>query len=73
MTMTDESQPRDPFKPEQPRIPGVPFAQEHAGKTAEFSTSLMSKLSRVETPPKWLTMTILAAVVAGVAVAWLTR
>jgi hypothetical protein len=73
MTMTDESQPRDPFKPEQPRIPGVPFAQEHVGKTAEISTSLMSKLSRVETPPKWLTMTILAAVVAGVAVAWLTR
>jgi hypothetical protein len=73
MTMTDESQPRDPFKPEQPRIPGVPFAQERAGKTTEISTSLKSKLSRMETPPKWLTMTILAAVVAGVAVAWLTR
>ena len=71
--MTDESQPRDPFKPEQPRIPGVPFAQEHGAKAAEISTSLMSKISRMETPPKWLTMTILAAVVAGVAVAWLTR
>jgi hypothetical protein len=71
--MTDQSQPRDPFKPEQPRIPGVPFAQEHVVKTTEISTSLMSKLSQMETPPKWLTMTILAAVVAGVAVAWLTR
>jgi len=71
--MTDENQPRDPFKPEQPRIPGVPFAQDNGGKTTEISTSLMSKISRMETPPKWLTMTILAAVVAGVAVAWLTR
>jgi len=71
--MTDVNQPRDPFKPEQPRIPGVPFAQEGGEKTAEISTSLMSRLSRMETPPKWLTMTILAAVVAGVAVAWLTR
>jgi len=71
--MTDESQTRDPFKPEQPRIPGVPYAQEHTGKTTEIPTLLRSKLSRMETPPRWLTMTILAAVVAGVAVAWLTR
>jgi hypothetical protein len=71
--MTAESQIRDPFKPEQPRIPGVPFAQEHAGKTTEVPPPLKSKLTRMETPPKWLTMTILAAVVAGIVVAWLTR
>jgi hypothetical protein len=71
--MSDENPARDPFKPEQPRIPGVPDRLGLAGNTAVPSARLLSKFSRLEMPPRWLTIAILAAVLAGMVVAWCTR
>lgn len=71
--MSDENQPRDPFKPEQPRIPGVPIPQERSGNTIKIPISIKFKFPGLEMPPRWLTLMIAAAVVAGIAVAWWTR
>jgi len=72
--MSDENKPFDPFKPAQPRIPGVP--PKGAAPLAEppavqaNSSDLKTKLSRVQLPPPWISGVIAAAIAAGIAVAW---
>ena len=73
MVMSDENQPRDPFKPEQPLIPGVPVPQERSVKTIKIPKAIKLKVPELEMPPRWLTLTIVTAVAAGIAVAWWTR
>ena len=67
--MSDENKPYDPFKPTQPNIPGVPTAAGPGGKTG----SSKFRLSEMQMPPKWLTVTIVAAIVVGIGIAWLSR
>jgi hypothetical protein len=67
--MSDENKPYDPFKPTQPNIPGVPITARPRSKTA----SSKFRLSEMQMPPKWLTVTIVAAIVVGIGVAWLSR
>jgi hypothetical protein len=67
--MSDENKPYDPFKPTQPNIPGVPTTAGPGGKTG----SSKFRLSEMQMPPKWLTLTIVAAIVVGIGVAWLGR
>ncbi|HXN71332.1 MAG TPA: hypothetical protein VN861_02130 [Candidatus Acidoferrales bacterium] len=67
--MSDENKPHNPFNPEQPTIPGVPTRIADGGKTSSSKFSL----SEMQMPPKWLTLTIVAAIVVGVGVAWLSR
>jgi hypothetical protein len=71
--MRDENQLGDPFRPEQPRIPGVPAPQERSVDAIKIPKSIKLKLPELEMPPRWLTLTIVAAVTAGIAVAWWTR
>jgi len=73
MVMSDENQPRDPFKPEQPRILGVPVPQERSVETIKIPKSIKLKVPELEMPSRWVTLTIMAAAVAGIAVAWWTR
>jgi hypothetical protein len=67
--MPDENKPYDPFKPAQPEIPGVPTRTGHGGKIA----SLKFRLSQMQMPPVWLAITIAAAIVVGIGIAWLNR
>jgi hypothetical protein len=67
--MSDENKPYDPFKPTQPNIPGVPTTAGPGGKTG----SSKFRLSEMQMPPTWLTVTIVAAIVVGIGVAWLGR
>jgi hypothetical protein len=67
--MSDENKPHDPFNPEQPTIPGVPTRIASGGRMS----SSKFRLSEMQMPPKWLTLTIVAAIVVGVGVAWLNR
>ena len=67
--MSDENKPYDPFNPSQPTIPGVPT---RAGAGAKRLSSKF-KLSQLQMPPKWLTITIVAAIVVAVGIAWLGR
>jgi hypothetical protein len=73
--MSDENKPFDPFRPSQPRIPGVPSKAAGSGETpaARGGADLRTKLSRVHFPPPWISAVIVAAVVAGIAVAWWSR
>jgi hypothetical protein len=73
MVMSDQNQQRDPFKPEQPRIPGVPGPQERSVKTIKVPKSIKLRVPELGMPPRWLLLTIMAAVAAGIAVAWWTR
>src|ERR1700735_77011 len=68
-TMSDDNKPYDPFKPTQPNIPGVPTRTGRSVKTL----SLKFRLSQMQMPPRWLTVTIVAAIVVGIGVAWLGR
>jgi hypothetical protein len=74
-TMSDDTKPYDPFKPAQPKIPGVPTATGPGAKVAAAlsAASLKLRLSQVQMPPVWLTITIAAAIVVGIGVAWLGR
>lgn len=71
--MPDNSSIRDPFKPQQPSIPGVsnrpaeptPDAAAAPASIAERARALQSQL-----PPKWIMLSVAGALFLGVAVAW---
>jgi hypothetical protein len=67
--MSEDNNPYDPFKPTQPDIPGVPTRAVRGVK----SLSSAFGLSRMQMPPRWLSVTIAAAIVVGIGVAWLGR
>jgi hypothetical protein len=67
--MSNENKPHDPFNPSQPTIPGVPTRTGSGGKTLGSKF----RLSQLQMPPAWLTITIVAAIVVGVGIAWLGR
>jgi hypothetical protein len=67
--MSDENKPHDPFKPSQPKIPGVPIQTGLSGKIA----SSRFRLPQIQMPPMWLTITMAAAIVIGIGIAWLSR
>ena len=73
--MSDENKPYDPFKPAQPTIPGVPTETGPGGKaTGGFSLAFLKlRLSQMQMPPAWLTIAIVAAIVAGIGIAWWSR
>jgi hypothetical protein len=51
----------------------VPVPQERSVKTIKIPKGIKLKVPELEMPPRWLTLTIVAAVAAGVAFAWWTR
>ena len=73
--MPDKNSKTDPFKPQQPRIPGVSF-DGPAGKEAENAPSSPSPPSQgsrplpVNIPPTWIMIALASALVLGGAVAW---
>jgi hypothetical protein len=74
--MADEDKKLDPYKPPQPRVPGVP---EHGGvekpevpaNPVEAIRSLLkSKMESVQMPPLWVTFTLAGALIIGIGFAW---
>jgi hypothetical protein len=64
----------DPFKPQQPSIPGVTGAAPTAKPVEEpgedLRAKLMAKLPAVHLPPNWIMATLGGALLLGSAVAW---
>jgi hypothetical protein len=65
--MTDEPRKFDPFKPAQPRIPGVGDAPAAPAP----SPAPAKPAPRVQLPPKWIAIGAAGAVVLGITLAWL--
>ncbi len=66
----------DPFKPAQPRIPGVPEAAapkiaEEAPPAAEAPK--LAFISGVSLPRSWVTIAVVAVVISGMLAAWWSR
>ncbi|MGH9712928.1 MAG: hypothetical protein ACRD5M_06480 [Candidatus Acidiferrales bacterium] len=75
--MPDNDEKTDPFKPQQPRIPGVKAAareEKPAEVTADSAhPSAISKLQDLHLPPRWILATVAGALVLGGMVAWWSR
>jgi hypothetical protein len=72
--MPDNDEKIDPFKPQQPRIPGVKEVarEDKAAEEAAESTlpPAISKLEQLRLPPKWIMAGVAGALVLGGVVAW---
>lgn len=64
----------DPFKPQQPSLPGVPAAAPTEKPVEESAEDLrakpMAKLRDVPLPPNWIMATLGGALLLGSAIAW---
>jgi hypothetical protein len=74
--MADEDKKLDPYKPSQPRVPGV---SNHSGdkkpetpaNPVEALRSLLkSRMDSVQMPPLWVTLTLAGALIIGIGFAW---
>lgn len=72
--MPDNNGKTDPFKPQQPRIPGVKDVapQEKPAEVAADSARLpiISKLEQMRLPPRWIMAGVAGALVLGGGIAW---
>jgi hypothetical protein len=71
--MTDANTKPDPFKPEQPRIPGVAEArvfEKSARPTAAAQPAAPPGLLPYHMPPVWLALSLLGALFLGIGIAW---
>lgn len=68
--MPDKNSKTDPFKPEQPRIPGVPF-NVPAKEGAPAAPPTRGRIAPpVNIPPTWIMFALVGVLVVGVAIAW---
>jgi len=63
----------DPFKPQQPRIPGVSAGKDAAEVAEPQETVKPAKRISVQMPPPWVTVVLASALVLGIGVAWWSR
>lgn len=76
--MPDKDSKTDPFKPQQPRIPGVSY-DGPAEKSAEKAATGVAPPARrtvplpVNIPPTWIMIALAGALVLGGAIAWLSH
>jgi hypothetical protein len=71
--MTETIKQSDPFKPEQPRIPGVAGgrASEMAARPAAAAHAAEApRLLPLHMPPLWITLAVAGALVVGSGIAW---
>jgi len=71
--MPDNSSIRDPFKPQQPTIPGVsnqPVEENPPAPAAPPSIIERAQALQAHMPPKWITIGMAGALFLGVTVAW---
>jgi len=73
--MPENDSKTNPFKPQQPRIPGVTDAATPADKPVEtpaesLHSKLISKFPSAQLPAKWITGTLVGALALGGAIAW---
>jgi hypothetical protein len=74
--MTDNEAKNDPFKPQQPRIPGVAGGVGVANTTAPAApptTGMASRIQQLRMPPLWIGLGVGGALVLGIVVAWWTH
>ncbi|MBI1749562.1 MAG: hypothetical protein HY234_04290 [Acidobacteria bacterium] len=67
--MADQQGKFDPFKPAQPRIPGVSDAS--APPPAEAATAPTKPAARGKLPPQWIAIGAAGAVLLGIGLGWL--
>jgi hypothetical protein len=67
--MPDKDSKTDPFKPQQPRIPGVSYS-EPAEKAASPAPPRRLKSALIQAPPTWIILALTGALILGGAIAW---
>lgn len=68
--MPDDKKP-DPFKPQQPAIPGVPAATRAAAEVPQtVATVKAAKRIPIPMPPTWIIAALAGALLLGIGVAW---